>query len=198
MQFSRPLLTRLTTTCALAAAVLACNMPGPRIGGPETPIDAPQASDDALESFNEKWRDLNLATPDGPFSVTFTEVELTSAFSEAITEQQAQGEDVPISDPHVVLDDGQIYLYTQVELDVTQASGLIIAVPSINLQGLVEITIISAEFGPVDVDPSLLDDLASEIERAVNEPILASPFTITLTQITVQDGEMTIMGTVNQ
>jgi hypothetical protein len=198
MQLSRAQLAKQTALCVLAAAVLACNMPGPRLGGPEAPADAPQPSDDALESFNDKWRDLNLATPDGPFSVTFTEAELTSAFAEAITEQQTQGEDVPISDPHVVLEDGQIYLYAQVELDVTKASGLIIAVPSINSQGLVEITITSAEFGPVDVDPLMLDDLASEIERAVNEPILASPFAISLTQVTIQNGEMTILGTVNQ
>jgi hypothetical protein len=102
-----------------------------------------------------------------------------------------------VSNPRVVLDDGQIYLYTQIELDVTEASGLIIAVPTINAQGLVEITITSAEFGPVDVDPAMLDDLATEIERAVNEPILASPFNIILTQITVDDGEMIISGTMN-
>jgi len=181
----------------LLLSTIACNLPSTRIG-PQPPSDAPIPSDDALASFKDKWRSLNLSTPNGPFSVSFTEAELTSAMDQAIEQRSAQGDDVPITDPRVVLKDGKIYLYTQLQMDVTQAGGLIMAVPAINENGLVELTIESAEFGPVDIDPTNLQTLADEIEKAINEPLLASPFNIQLTQIVVANGEMTISGTIAQ
>lgn len=198
MIFLRPTHLRFVALIAVVLAAAACNMPGPKLGGPEAPADAPTPSDAALESFNDKWRDLNLATPYGPFSITFTEAELTSAFDEAITQSEAGGEEVPISDPRVVLRDGLFYVYAILDLDVTQASGLITARPSIGADGLVDLTVESVEFGPVDVDPSILDSIADEIARSINEQILASPFNITLTQVTSENGELTISGTIAQ
>lgn len=196
-------IARRDTVSLLAVGVLtlgtiACNMPGPKLTGPQPPADAPTPSDDALESFNDKWRDLNLATPYGPFSITFTEAELTSAFDAAIQQSIEQGQDVPIKDPRVVLDDGLLYVYAVLELDVTQASGLITARPSIGEDGLVKLTVESVEFGPVDIDPSMLDSLADEIARSINSQILASPFDITLNQVTSENGELTITGTIAQ
>jgi hypothetical protein len=183
---------------AIVLGTVACNMPGSKLGGPQAPADAPSPSDDALESFNDKWRDLNQATPYGPFSMTFTEAELTSAFDAAIQQSVEQGQSVPISDPRVVLKDGLFYVYAVLELDVTQASGLITARPSIGEDGLVDLTVESVEFGPVDVDPSMLDSLADEIARSINAQILASPFNITLSQVTSENGELTISGTIEQ
>lgn len=198
MTFLKPTNLRLVGLLAVVLAAAACNMPGTKLGGPEPPADAPAPSNDALESFNDKWRDLNLATPYGPFTLTFTEAELTSAFNEAIIQSEANGQDVPISDPRVVLRDGLFYVYAVLDLDVTQASGLITARPSIGADGLVLLTVESVEFGPVDVDPSILDSLAAEITRSINEPILASPFQITLNQVTSENGELTINGTIAQ
>jgi hypothetical protein len=198
MIFRKSIQMRLVALMAVVLAAAACNMPGPKLGGPQPPADAPTPSDAALESFNDKWRDLNLATPYGPFSITFTEAELTSAFDEAITQSEANGNEIPISDPRVVLRDGLFYVYAVLDLDVTKTSGLITARPSIGTDGLVELTVESIEFGPVDVDPSMLDDLAEQIARSINEPIQASPFDITLNQVTSENGELTITGTIAQ
>jgi hypothetical protein len=182
---------------ALLFSALACNMPGPRIGGPEKPTQAPTPSAESLESFNDKWRDLNLATPDGPFSMTFTEAELSSALADALQEAKVDGgQDIPIENPSVVLKDGTINLYGQVSINTFQANGLIVAVPSIGQDGLIHIQISSVEFGPIDLDPSLLDTLVSNIEQSINAPIQSSPFNIVLTSITIADGEMTIDGTI--
>lgn len=182
---------------AMALSALACNLPGPRLGGPEAPAEAPLPSEDALESFKEKWRELNLATPDGPFSITFTEAELTSALASAIEQQEADtGEPIPVQDPRVVLADGQINVYATIALDVATASGLIVASPTIGPDGLVSIDIVSAEFGPLDLDPQMLDDLAARVERSINEPIQASPFDIQLSGIDISSGQMTVSGTI--
>jgi hypothetical protein len=129
--------------------------------------------------------------------VTFTESELTSALDEAIRRYQAEtGETIPVQNPQIVLQNGQILLYTQLQLDVTQASGLVVATPAIGPDGLVDIQIDSAEFGPIDVDPAMLEGLAAELEQSINAPIQASPFTITLSEITAAEGQLAVSGTI--
>lgn len=196
-KYQDSLVPLIVLSAILLSSGIACNLPSTHIG-PQPPTSAPTPSDDALASFKEKWRSLNLSTPDGPFSVTFTEAELTSAMNQAVEQRSAQGADVPISDPRVVLKDGKLYIYAQLQMDVTEAGGLIITVPSINESGSVDVTIESAEFGPIDIDPTNLQNLAEEIEKAINEPLLASPLNIRLTQIDVADGDMTISGTIGQ
>jgi hypothetical protein len=86
----------LVMAVCLTLAALACNMPSPRIAGPEPPPDAPVASDEAFESFTDKVENLGSVPPVGPFSVTFTEAELTSALAEGIVQQEAgTGEALP-------------------------------------------------------------------------------------------------------
>lgn len=182
---------------ALLLSSLACNMPGPRLGGPEAPTQAATPSAESLESFDDKWRDLNLATPAGPFSMTFSEAELSSALAKAIHQAEADGgQDIPIQNPGVVLKDGVIELYGQLTTSAFQANGLIVAVPTIGPDGLIDIQITSAEFGPIELDPALLSEMVTSIERSINEPIQSSPFDITLSTITIADGQMTIEGTI--
>src|SRR5574341_419811 len=189
-------LRTLAIAGSLTLAVLACNMPSPRIAGPEPPPDAPIASDEALQSFTDKLEDLSAEPPTGPFSVMFTEAELTSALAEAIAQQEAAtGEALPVQTPQVLLRDGNISVYMTVQLDATQVDRLVVTQPAIDANGLVNVAVIGAEFGPVDVDPSQFDSLAAEIERTINEPIRASPTPITLTTITVAEGQLTISGT---
>lgn len=185
------------TLLALLLVTLACNMPGPRLGGPEPPAQAATPSAESLESFDDKWRDLNRASPAGPFSITFTEAELSSALAEAIRGAEAdRGEDTPIQNPGVVLQNGVISLYGQISTSAFTANGLIVAVPAIGPDGLIDIQISSAEFGPIELDPALLGELVTSIERSINEPIQSSPFDITLTTITITNGQMTIEGTI--
>lgn len=185
------------TVFSLLLASLACNMPSPRLGGPEAPVQAATPSAESLESFDDKWRDLNLATPAGPFSMTFTEAELSSALAEAIRQAEADGaQNIPIQNPGVVLKDGVINVYGQITTQAFQADGLIVAVPTIGQDGLIHIQIKSVEFGPIELDPALLNSVVANIESSINEPIQASPFDITLTTITIASGQMTIEGTI--
>ena len=155
---------------ALFLALLACGMPSPNLGGPTAPDFAPQPSSDALASFNDKWRSLNLATPDGPFTITFTEAELTSALARAIEEDASSENPIPISNPSIVLQDDQILMYGTIQLEIAHARGLIKASPSIGENGLVSIDITSAEFGPIAVDAAVIDTLESRVAKAINEP----------------------------
>ena len=182
----------------LAISALACNLGAARNFAPPTPPATVEASEDALHSFNNKWRDLNITTPNGPFSLSFTEAELTSAVTEAIDRAEAQqGQSIPLEDVQVHTNaEGTIDVYAKVMLEPLALNGLITVVPAISPQGRVELDVTEAEFGPVDVDTSMLEDVVNGVEQTINEPLQTSPFDITLTGITVTDTEMTITGTI--
>ncbi|MBN1429678.1 MAG: hypothetical protein JXB07_15010 [Anaerolineae bacterium] len=181
----------------LLIATLACNMPTARLGGPDRPAQAVAPSTESLNSFNDKWRDLNLNTPAGPFSITFTEAELSSALADAIQQAEAdKGEPLPIGNTSVVLTNGTLNIYGQLNTSAFQSNGLIVATPAIGEDGLLHVSITSVEFGPIEIDPVLLGDLVSSVERRINAPIQSSPFHITLTTIAIADGLMTVEGAI--
>jgi uncharacterized protein YpmS len=181
----------------LALSALACNMPGFQLGGPQPPPQTVQPSGEALASFNDKWRTLNFATPDGPFSITFTNEELTSVVAEAIAQTEADtGETIPIQDIQVIMGDGVVNIYGRVNVSGFEANGLIVVVPSIGADGRLHAEIASIQYGPLQLDPSVLDQVMASVEQSINSPIQSSPFNITLSDVTVTNGQMTINGTI--
>ena len=176
----------------LTAGTLACNLAGIRPPAPSYNV-APSA--EALQSFKDKWRNLSMVTPSGPFTMTFTETELTSAVDAALQDAQANGEPVPVENLQVFLRDGTITVYGQAQFDPLTVTGQVGLVPSVTPDGQVALTLVSVDFGPLEVDEALLDQLIARLERSINEPIRTSPLRITLTDIVVADGEITLLGT---
>jgi hypothetical protein len=176
---------------------LACNMPLLR-GSSQSPPYTVEPSEEALASFNSKWQEVARSTPTGPFNLTFTEAELTSAVAEAIAQTETDtGEDIPLSNVQVFLDDGVISAYALVQLEMLEINGLITIVPHIGDDGLIHVTITSAEFGPMELGPDTLAEVTTTIERSINQPIQASPVDVTLTALTIADGLLTVSGTIN-
>lgn len=182
------------TAVLLILGTLACNAAGL---APRMPSQTIAPSAEALQSFKDKWRNLSLATPNGPFTVTFTEAELTSAVDAAIQDAQASdGESIPVQNVQVFLRDGAIDAYGQAAVDPLTVTGHIKMAPGIGPDGQVDLTVLQVDFGPLEVDESLLDRLIGYIERSINEPIQTSPLNITLTDIVVAEGQITINGTI--
>jgi hypothetical protein len=180
------------------AAGLACNMPNARVGSSPPPREVTPPSVDALESFNDKWLALNQATPDGPFVMTFTEAELTSVVVEALEEAEVDSNlSLPVQNVQIILDDDTVYAYGTAALDPLQVEGVIEVVPMIGTDGLVDVTIQSVEFGPLEVDSSLIEEIATTIEASINEPIQASQLDITFTDIVIANGELTVSGVIS-
>ncbi len=189
----------ITFACViLLTSILACNAPGAGARRISIPSYKVESSVEALDSFNNKWRSLNLATPDGPFSMTFTEAELTSAVVEAITNAEAeQGSPIPVEDVTVLLADGRIKCYARARLEPLDVNGYIAFMPSIGDDGQIHLEIVDFQFGPLQIDDAELSKLVATIERSINEPIQASPFTIVLQQIFIRDGELVIEGSIS-
>jgi hypothetical protein len=182
----------------LTVAGLACNMPDARVGSPPPPREITPPSVDALESFNDKWLELNQATPDGPFVLTFTEAELTSVVVEALEEAELDsGLSLPVQDVQIILDDDIVYAYGTADLDPLAVDGVIEVVPEIGADGFVDVTIQSVEFGPLEIDPGLAEEIAATVEASINEPLQASQLNITFTDIVISDGELTVSGMIS-
>ena len=182
------------TTVLLILSTLACNAAGL---APRMPAQTVAPSPEALQSFKDKWRNLSMATPNGPFTVTFTEAELTSAVDAAVREAQADsGETIPVQNVQVFLRDGVIDAYGQAALEPLTVTGHISMTPGIGPDGQVNLTILQVDFGPLEVDESMLDQLMTTVESSINEPIQTSPLNITLTDITIAEGQITINGTI--
>ncbi len=193
---------KLTITLVLVFLTLgglACNAAAAsRIGTP-LPSQNIEPSADALASFNSKWRTLSLATPNGPFSVTFTDAELTSAAAAALAEAEADGgQAIPFRDVQVHLRPGAIDVYGTAQIDPLTVPGRITIVPVLGPDGRVRLDVADTQFGPLQMDAGLLSEVVRSVEQTINEPIQAAPFNITLTDVTITDGEITINGTITQ
>lgn len=198
MQLSKRRSAIALALLALALSTLACNAAGLSRNGAAAPhAPAVEVSENALESFNEKWREINLATPGGPFTVTFTEAELTSAVHAGIAQAEADtGQPLPIQNVQVALRDGSVQVFGQVKVDPLTMNGQITAVPYIDTAGDVRLDVTSAEFGMFEVDQSLLNSAVASVENSINQPIRSSPGNINLTNVTVTDGSLTVSGNI--
>lgn len=157
-----------------------------------------QSSEEALQSFTDKWRDLNMSTPTGPFIVTFTEAEVAAALVEGLDQAEANGADIPeIEDIQVQLRNGVVSITGVVRLEPINVNAQVIAAPSIDPNGFVDLSITEASFGVLDLDQADLNEVEQAAERVINEPAQSSPFDITLTSIVVANGEISLSGTIN-
>ncbi len=199
-------ITMLVVISVLALGIVACNLPfrAESIEATEAPSpqlvegQVVQSSEEALQSFSDKWRYLNMSTPTGPFSVTFTEAEVTAALNQVVVEAEQRGVDIPpINNIQVELENGTISISGVVRVEPINVNANISAVPSIDSNGLVDLTITDASFGVLDLDQADLNELEQAAEQAINEPIQSSPFDITLTEIGVANGEIRMSGTIN-
>lgn len=182
----------------LALTALACNAAGVSHLGPAIPNESIEVSAEALASFNSKWRELSVATPDGPFTVSFTEAELTSAVNAAIEQAEADNDQsIPLEGVEVHIGDDAIDVSGQARIDPLTINGVVTVVPSIGADSWIELDIASVDFGAIEIDDEMLDELINSVEHSINEPIQASPLDIQLDSITMANNELTINGTLN-
>lgn len=163
------------------------------IGAPQPPFNRTvEASAEALASFDEEWHTV-VAGPPGDFAMTFSEAELTSAVWDAISQAEIEsGEDIPISNLQVYLEDGLMHLYGTIDAGPVQSGGVVVVQPTVGADGQVDIAISSADFGLIELSQTDLNSLETEVEDALNSWIVSSGANVTA--ITVANGQLIING----
>jgi hypothetical protein len=162
-------------------------------GGAQPPVDRTvEPSQEALDSFDQEWQSAVLGPP-GDFTMTFSEAELTSALWDSIAQMEAEtGEDIPISDTQVFLQDGTLYIYGAVDAGAIQSDGLIAAQPSVGPDGTIDIAITSVNFGVIQMSQADVDVLEAEVESALND--WAAAYGATVTGVAITDGQFIVTG----
>jgi hypothetical protein len=162
-------------------------------GGAQPPVDRTvEPSQEALDSFDQEWQSVVLGPP-GDFTMAFSEAELTSALWDSIAQMEAEtGEDIPISDAQVFLQDGTLYIYGTVDAGAIQSDGLIAAQPSVGPDGTIDIAITSVNFGVIQMSQADVDILEAEVESALND--WAAAYGATVTGVAITDGQFIVTG----
>jgi len=190
-------LSKIAISCAstaLAIAILACGggLPGTgplSVGGPTPEYSPVPVSTEAVGSLSDKLNALGNAS--GEVTVSITEPELTSVF----VEQLAAQPDSPFSNPQVYLRDGKIKLYATISTNNLTGNALVIMNPVIANNKL-QVTIESADFGPIPAPESVLDSLASTVNDQLLALVSGLPTGVGLKNIAIADGILTLTAVV--
>lgn len=169
---------------AILAAMLACGGPL-QVGGPTPEYSPVPVSTEAIQSLDDKFEALGVAS--GEVTVTLTETELTSLFDQQL---QAQP-DSAFSDPQVYLRDGKIKLYITLTTNNLTGKALVVMNATI-VDNKLQVAIESADFGPLPVPQGILDSLAATINDQLLAAMSGLPTGVGLKNIVIADGTLTI------
>ena len=169
-------------------AMFACTI---FVGGPEAPGDPIPVSTEAVTSLqNEIKAAVEAGAASGEVTLHINEAQLTSylAFK---TEQDAS----PLfTDPQVYLRDGQMKIYGKSQQGNFVANiGIVLAV-GLDEQGLPQLQLVSADFGPLPLPEGLNDAITAIIEEAYTGSLGPVATGFRLSSITIADGVMTVVG----
>jgi uncharacterized protein YpmS len=173
---------------ALLLASLACNFPTNRPQAPSTPVPV---TTEAVQSLQEN---LKAAATEmktgGPVTLTITEEQATSLLALETQSQEAP----PVQDPQVLLRDGQIQVFGNVQQGNITAPLQLALTVHINGQGQPVFTAVSGSIGPLPLPEAMLKEISAQLDDALASRIRAQAGNITLDSITVANGVMTIVG----
>ena len=172
----------------LFLAVLACTI---NFGGPAYPSQAIPISTEAAGELTSNLQTAVAVEPEsGRVTLVINEVQATSYLAARL---QTQTEAV-ITNPQVLLRDGQIQIYGTARQGYFQVTIAIIVTAGVDLQGQLTLELTSADFGPLPVPTSLKDAVTAAIREAYTGAIGPAAVGFRLESITVADGTMTVVG----
>jgi uncharacterized protein YpmS len=162
------------------------------LGGPQPPyVIAP--SDETAQQFKDRWDTIVKGSPDGTFTITVTEEEMTSLAAQVLTRQ----EDVPpVSDLQIHLRDSRIEVYATVALGDSLPVPGMAAFSAAALDGGINVTLEEVSFGPMPIPDSALETAAQLLNKLIAESIQNEIERAAITDVQIGAGEMTLTGTI--
>ena len=176
---------------ALIGASLACNI---AVGGPTPPASPIPVSTEAAGQLEEIWKQALENSGNGEISVTFTEAQLTSFAALKLAEQ----EEPPLRDIQVFLRDGKIQLYGTATAGSLSTTALVILKLNLTPEGLITLEVEEADFGPIPVPDSLLENVSKALDEALTGQLGSQATGFKITNAVIADGQMTLTGTISK
>jgi hypothetical protein len=180
----KPIITLLVV---LLIAGLACSLPGR--GTPTvTPTLIPTLDAQVLEG--------QLATAvagfngTGPINLSLNEQQITSLVAQALAQQP----DIPVTEPQVTLQNGQMILTGNVEIGSISTEVKVVFEPTVQ-NGQFRVNILSANFGSLPLPDSALQQISDTMNENLTRFISANGRSIEVESVAIADGLLTLTGT---
>ena len=182
--------TIILALAALAAASLACNFISTQTPSP-TPRPTVAVS---TESVQELEQNLDSAAEDLQQGKQVTLILTESQLTSLVASNFQSGDGPVLQNPQVYLRNGQVQLVGTVEQSGIGLPLEILVSMQVDSNGKLDYTIDSAKLGPFPLPQAQLDQLSSELDRAIAAQLGQGDQRIVLDGITIADGTMTITG----
>jgi hypothetical protein len=176
---------------ALVAASLACDL---TVGGPTPPGSPIPVSTEAAGQLKDLWKSALDNSQNGEVSVIVTEEQLTSFMALKLEEQA----DPPLRDVQVYLRDSRIQIFGTAKAGTISTTARVSLAVAITPEGQAKFSIDKADFGPVPVPSSLLDNLSSVLNEAFTGQVGSLATGLKIKSVLIADGQMGIIGTVTK
>ena len=179
----------------LGLVAMACTCSLPKLGnvGPAPKATVPVSKEAADRMQKKVDQAAEQARSTGQFKVTLTESELSSYIDQQIKDRQAQGEEIPLANPQIKLTQGQMWVYGTFVAGSSKVNGLAVVSPLVQ-SGQLKIQVVRVDLGPIPVPKPLLQQINEQIQASVDE----QSSDITLTGLTIREGEMDVTGKNNR
>lgn len=186
MQSPRRFMLIFWVTVLLLSSV-ACNLLAGRVTptptAPPTPIPPASSLEERVEESRSQFEGL------GRFEFTVTESELTDLAARELSQQA----DSVLTDPQILLRDGQITILGNVAQAGLSVPAEIKLQPMISGDGDLRVEVISMNVGPFAV-PQQMSDQVSSLANDLVARQLSEAGNIRVESITIQDGVLTVAG----
>ncbi len=180
----------LITLIALAFATLACSV---FVGGPDYPATPIPVSTTAVQSLKTQvTQAVATAATSGTITLKITEEQLTSYLAIYLQSQP----NLPITDPQVQLQNGQMKLLGKVQQGMFSANVSMTLAVSVDQNGQPKITITQEDFGPLPAPQGLNDAISTFVAQALTGSLGPAATGFRLESISIANGVMTVTGRV--
>ncbi len=174
----------------LLLAALACNLPSaPIAGAPKSPCSvtpSKAAADQLVQRISSA-----AGTPGQQVTVTASSEEVSSLLVQSLAEAQSSaGTNIKIDNPVVCFTSGRMTLTGKINRDNQSVDGQVVVSAGAD-KGKVAVKVEELKLGPVPLPESVRDEIASQINDSLNQNLDH----VTVSNITFDEGQMTITGT---
>ncbi len=181
----------LQVILVLMLAAIACNFPASN-APQRPPTSPPMTTEQVQELATQVVATLANPNPSGDVTITITEQELNSYLQTQW--DSSQSGDQTIQNPQVHLTDGKAEVFGKVTMGSISADAVATIVPSVDPNGKPKLTVTSIYVGPVPVPDALVSQANDQVSGLLEDYLSSSGQNITVKDITVTEGKMTITG----
>jgi len=127
-----------------------------------------------------------------PIAFTLSEAQIT----EVVAQKLAANPDIPIKDPQIVLDNGQIDVYARFEQSILSANFHLTMKPVVTPSGKLNLVITDTDFGPLALPSALLDTISSTSNSFIADAFTYEGKQYDINSVDIADGYVTVEGAI--